>query len=311
MASKYFGPRWAPRRQLQRDLHHTTHDNVLIDLSNIATALEYQAAEFEREREKVMADPDLSAAGKSKALAQVRHRVEREGLKVIEGWLQMGERRVKELMPAVMPKPPRPDSNDTYAVVEFVMRKRDRIARFSALDNGAKLRAVEEALGKCGSAPAARELLCWVMDDDEALAGLPGMAKTRTRIERALCATGNPAAFDELSELLGEWRPDGDERDASTGALSCGRYSMLKFREFLVSEAPDPVRDRQDALREAGATIDKDAVRISSEAARDPQLYRHAREVAMENKVPMIVRDGVVESSIDVSNQGESNGETR
>jgi hypothetical protein len=61
-----------------------------------------------------------------------------------------------------------------------------------------------------------------------------------------------------------------------------------------------------ELLRDAGARIDSDAIRISGESAKSPQLYRAAREIAVEKNIPLVVVDGVVETSVELSGANSS-----
>lgn len=110
------------------------------------------------------------------------------------------------------------------------------------------------------------------------------------RIEVAIMTTADRQLYREFEELGGRLDANNEVAAPRESALAVASYVVDDTREWLAEQAGG--LDARALLVQAGVARDEQVLLLSSERAKDPAIYRAAREVSQEvGKVLSIAGD--------------------
>ena len=217
----------------------------------------------------VKEDPDLSAAGKQKAMAKLAAAYrEHAVVRTMRTSLDKLHKREAELRTKLTTKPTVDrDALSPYAAGRLLANEQGIMRRFEAAEPAAQREQVRSALAR--------------NDNDFLQILLDGRlldAPTSRRIEAALLKQGDVDAYRELQHIVGRLDLDGTP-DALTGCLPVAGQALDLYLAHL-----DEAIGVDPAVAERAAAVDAatkdDAITLTDAQAHDHQLYRAARDAA-------------------------------
>jgi hypothetical protein len=306
MASRYSGPAFPLKRQMRNGspehLLEIMHRKLTGDLRD----------EFIKQVEKIRAkerDGFLGPKGVADALrtlrAEFETKITTESWNAGDNWdewLGRARTRVSDLQGRLIARPELPADTPPHLAMRRELQADRAMREHFKLEPAARRAVVAGAREKLAKGDAgARLFLSDLLNEPGALD-----AQTAARVEADLMANADPQAFRELEDFLGPMT--NGERDPNFGALPVVEYSLKLFRDFMDGECgTNSATEAARALIEKQLKTPGPAIELSDLDARDPSVYRLARDLAQQHGRVLTVSGPEGSGSIGAADNSGSN----